>query len=359
MNEKKVVIISAGSLGGYIGAMLAHAGIDVLMLDDWDDHIAAIQSHGLEIRAFGESCIAHPQILHLSAISRLATTPCDFILICAKLLDTEKIIQILKPHLDPSIPVVTMQNSMVDDLVAEGLGRPSVLGGIATGINVGMAGPGVIERGSRRYEKTVFQIGELDGRISQRAQHISAVLQAVDHSCVIADIRARRWEKLGINALTSGIAACCGLSTSEVYRHDRARLVMIALGHEYCRLFENARSEPASLLGVPHAQWRNAHAGDAEARATLYAVFDTLATKTADGFPSGMLRDLLAGRPTEVDYFNGYIAQQGAKLGVATPTHARLAEGVRLLSRTRGQPAVSNLNALFMTDNGMGWPILT
>jgi len=40
---------------------------------------------------------------------------------------------------------------------------------------------------------------------------------------------------------------------------------------------------------------------------------------------SGTLQDLTKGRPTEIPFFNGFIAAEAARLGLPAPAHARIA----------------------------------
>jgi 2-dehydropantoate 2-reductase len=60
----------------------------------------------------------------------------------------------------------------------------------------------------------------------------------------------------------------------------------------------------------------------------LGAALDAMAAQAAsmvEGGMSGTLQDLSKGRPTEVDFFNGFIAREGERVGRPAPTHARIA----------------------------------
>ena len=57
---------------------------------------------------------------------------------------------------------------------------------------------------------------------------------------------------------------------------------------------------------------------------------------TADGM-SGTLQDLRKGRPTEVEFFNGFIAAEGKRAGVKVATHAAMAEMIREAERGGGR----------------------
>ena len=48
---------------------------------------------------------------------------------------------------------------------------------------------------------------------------------------------------------------------------------------------------------------------------------------------SGTLQDLRKGRPTEVDYLNGYVAREGRRAGVAAPAHETVAKWIREVER--------------------------
>jgi 2-dehydropantoate 2-reductase len=49
------------------------------------------------------------------------------------------------------------------------------------------------------------------------------------------------------------------------------------------------------------------------------------AASRVEGGMSGTLQDLSKGRPTEVAFFNGFIATEAMRLGLPAPTHARIA----------------------------------
>jgi len=47
--SKRIAIVGAGALGGYVGGTLAHQGHDVTLIDAWPEHIETIRSRGLEL----------------------------------------------------------------------------------------------------------------------------------------------------------------------------------------------------------------------------------------------------------------------------------------------------------------------
>ena len=46
---KRIAIVGAGALGGYVGGSLAQLGHDVTLIDPWPEHVELIRSRGLEL----------------------------------------------------------------------------------------------------------------------------------------------------------------------------------------------------------------------------------------------------------------------------------------------------------------------
>lgn len=59
-----------------------------------------------------------------------------------------------------------------------------------------------------------------------------------------------------------------------------------------------------------------------------------------------LLQDIEKGRRTEIHYLNGWIAAEGARLGVATPTHALMVDALVEVERGVQPPALENAKPL-------------
>src|SRR5207237_6832220 len=47
--NKRIAVMGAGALGGYVGGTLAHLGHDVTLIDAWPEHVETIRARGLEL----------------------------------------------------------------------------------------------------------------------------------------------------------------------------------------------------------------------------------------------------------------------------------------------------------------------
>ena len=73
MAGKRVVIVGAGAVGGYIGAHMTKAGHDVTMVDPWPEHVETIRTRGLEISGMtpAEAFTQKMQAMHLTELQDL------------------------------------------------------------------------------------------------------------------------------------------------------------------------------------------------------------------------------------------------------------------------------------------------
>src|SRR6476661_4209636 len=47
--KKRIAIVGAGAVGGYLGGHLARTGNDVTLIDPWPEHIETIRRNGLHL----------------------------------------------------------------------------------------------------------------------------------------------------------------------------------------------------------------------------------------------------------------------------------------------------------------------
>jgi len=123
-----------------------------------------------------------------------------------------------------------------------------------------------------------------------------------------ADIQRQRWQKLAINCLINPLTV--------IHNCRNGELLSLALDAEMLQL--------ATEISVLAARLQHLELAPQQLLAQALEV----AHKTADN-RSSMLSDVLAGRPTEIDYLNGFIARQSAHLGFTASANERLWQQLR------------------------------
>ncbi|MCS0497194.1 2-dehydropantoate 2-reductase [Ancylobacter sp. MQZ15Z-1] len=345
----KLAIFGAGAVGGYVGGLLAHEGCEVTLVDMWHEHVAAIRDHGLEITGPEGSLVGRPRAVTIGEFtSTVWPEPVDIAFICVKSYDTEWIATLLKPHLAPDGFAVSLQNCLNEGTVARVLGAERTLGCVVASISVELFAPGRIrrERARRTEGHSVFRVGELDGRQSERTHLVSEMLHKVDNARVTTNLQGERWSKLANNAMNSGIAATTGLSAKQGMADAALRPVMIDLAMETVAV-GTALGHALERVGkVDAALYLRAARGDGAARGEI----DALLSAQGDPRPatrlSSMGQDIAKGRRTEIDFLNGYVVEMGRQAGIATPANARVVALVQEIQAGRRAPHPDNLRRL-------------
>src|SRR5918995_6131032 len=160
----RIAVYGAGGVGGYLGGRLAQAGADVHFIAR-GAHLRALREHGLQVRSVkGDFAVRAPATDDPTEIG-----PCDYVLFCVKAFDTEPAAVRLGPLVGDNTAVVSLQNGVDnEEKLARAVGVEHVMGGAAF-IFAGIAEPGVIVHTGG---PTSITFGELDGRVSTRAQRL-------------------------------------------------------------------------------------------------------------------------------------------------------------------------------------------
>lgn len=103
----KICIFGAGSIGGYLGVQLAHAGFDVSVVAR-RKNLDEIRSKGLTLEIGGEV-----RNVRVKASDRPAELgPQDFVIVALKSHQAWEAVEHFKPLLGPETAVVTAQNGV-------------------------------------------------------------------------------------------------------------------------------------------------------------------------------------------------------------------------------------------------------
>jgi 2-dehydropantoate 2-reductase len=177
------------------------------------------------------------------------------------------------------------------------LGAEHVLGGLCR-ISTFVAGPGHVRHVG--IEPSVA-FGELDGRRSQRVERLrQAFERAGINVAVPEDILSAMWEKFVFIAAISGVGAVARAPAGVIRSIPETRRMLEGALEEIARLAE-ARQVRLPVEVVPK---------------TLVLIDGLSPTVTAS-----MQRDVIEGRPSELDSQNGAVVRMGLEAGIATPTH--------------------------------------
>lgn len=293
----RIAIMGAGGVGGYFGGRLARGGEEVVFIAR-GRHLEALRTSGLEV----ESPDGDFAILPCDATDDPATVgEVDAVVVGVKAWQVTEAARAMRPMVGERTVVLPLQNGVeAPAQLAAVLGPGPVLGGLCRIIAERVA-PGRIRHGGA---EPFVALGELDNRPSGRVEKLR---EAFDRAGVKAevprDIQAAMWEKFLLIAAISGVAAV-----------TRAPVGVVRSLPETRDLLTRAMRE---ILTLAHAR------GIAVRPDAVERTLDFFDRLPADGTAS-MQRDLMEGRPSELESQNGAVVRLGRESGVATPVHELL-----------------------------------
>lgn len=158
----RIAFMGSGGLGGYFGARLCQGRADVHFIAR-GSHLQATRREGLRVEG--------PEPIH---IPRVAATDdpaevgvVDFVMLCAKLWDTEAALQQIRPMVGAGTTIISFQNGVLkDQYLRAAYDAPQIMGGVGY-VATTIDRPGVI-RQTGPMQRLLF--GEFDGSRSARGQ---------------------------------------------------------------------------------------------------------------------------------------------------------------------------------------------
>ena len=299
---KQILIVGAGSVGGFFGARLAQHNPDVSFLLR-PNTLAAVKQNGLTIRSAEGTLTVKPQA---ASDARQLPRP-DLIVLGVKAYDLEEVLSQIEPVLTEKTVILTLQNGIdTEDRLLARIKRDCVVGGVAY-IYSRIAEPGVIEH----YKKGTVAIGELMGYESERLLAIRDLFTSAGIQCHLSkDIRRSKWEKMCWNCVFNPITVLIDDRVAKALDHSEMMGVIRQIVGEVAAI--------AATLKVPLPP-------DMAERVVK-------ASQEIRDIHTSMYDDWKAGRPTEIDYLNGYIVEQGRKLGIPTPVNEALTAMIKTIT---------------------------
>lgn len=290
----RIAIFGAGGIGGYLGGRLSQAGEEVVLIAR-GEHLRAIRGHGLRVDSIKGDFVATPA---LATSNPTEAGTVDAVVLGVKAWQVIDAAKAMRPMIGPETFVVPMQNGV------EAHGQlVSVLGEKAAVVGLGglvsyIVGPGhILHAGGEPY----VSFGESDNSTSERTQRLlQAFLNAGVNADIPANIHAALWAKLALMAANSGMGAITRVPSGQWRGTDGT--------------WEMAQQIVKEVLAVAAGKGIDMPPDSfASVKAKLEA--------SPPGGTSSMQRDMMDGRPSELDVQNGGVVRLGLEAGAPTPVN--------------------------------------
>lgn len=298
----RIAVLGAGAIGGYFGGRLAASGHDVTFLAR-GPHLEAIREHGLVVTSVAGDFTVHPA----QATDDLAAIgPVDAVLLAVKTWQLAPVLEKLPALMAPDTAVITVQNGVeAPTQVAAAVGRGAVLPGIAK-IFAQLDGPGrVVHLGgpaSLAFDEWSPTPGAPSARVTRLRVAVTASGAA---SPAPDDIWAELWSKMLFVVPFGSLGAALDATIGQLRSKPSSRA-----------LLTDAMREVEAL-----ARARGIRLPAQVVEGTMAFVDDQPADSTTT-----LQRDLLEGRPSELDAWTGAVVRLAVESDVDVPLHRLLLE---------------------------------
>lgn len=293
----RILILGAGGTGGYFGARLAQAGVDVTFLVR-PARAAQLDRDGLRIRSpLGDAGV---QVAHVTAdgLAELAGhRPFDLAILSCKAYDLDSAIAAIAPAIGPQTSVLPILNGLRHYPALDArFGAARVLGGLCF-ISAGKGDDGeIVHLG----EAASITFGERDGQAgSARVQRFAqACAQArIDH-LASPRIAREQWIKFAFLAALAAGTCLMRAPVGRIVATDDGRALMEGLYRE-CLAAAAAAGEPVPATARQRAL--------------------DLLTEAGSTMTASMLRDLQAGARVEAGQIVGDMLARARAAGEPAP----------------------------------------
>ncbi len=298
--------MGAGAVGSFYGGLLARAGHTVVLIGR-PGHVEAIQRDGLRMQWADRV----EQVRLTATTEPGGASGSELVIITVKSPDSHEAARQLAPHLDPGTLVLSLQNGvdnaerLAQELARHGAATDVAVAPVVVYVAVRLEGPGHVRH---------LGGGQLVFGAGSRADQLAELFGAVGSDVrIVPDIRCALWAKLVVNCVWNPLSAITGRSYGQLAAVDGVEGVMTDVVAE-CRAVAAAEG-----VAVPDDL-------DDQVRSLPATMPHQL---------SSTQQDLEKGRPTEIEYLNGYVVRRGHARSVPTPVTGALAALVRALDTTR------------------------
>ncbi|MBF5042169.1 2-dehydropantoate 2-reductase [Aggregicoccus sp. 17bor-14] len=308
----RFLIVGAGGVGGLLGGLLSLAGEQVSFVVR-GKNLAALKSEGLVLRGDAGEQRTGP-LRAAESPEQLGTV--DYVLVALKTWQLPAMAPRLKPVLGPDTLVVPLQNGVEAAAhLAAALGPGPVAGGLCHMLSY-LEAPGVVRWSARPLSVT---LGALQPAQASRLAALQKLFERAGISALLPeDFEAALWSKLLFVGPYGAVGAAAGKPAGGMRSDPRTRAQL-----------EGAMTEIAQLARARGVRLPEDVVGTAMAR------LDSLPPEAT----ASLHRDIVAGRPSELEEWMGAVVRLGAQSGVPTPVCGALY--AELLPRERAARAAA------------------
>lgn len=297
----KIAIAGAGAMGSRFGFMLHQANQEIILIDEWKDHIEAIRSKGLRVEKDGEAFTIDIPIYYPNEVSESQ----DLIIMFTKSMHLEYMLTKIEPMIGPKTRILCLLNGVGHESILE---KYVALENIIMGVTIltsKLMGPGEISfagGGVTEIQNFVEHPGAKEKTLSIVNLLTDAGLD-VQYS---EDVMYSIWRKACVNGAMNATCALLDCNLGELESTQPAKAIIQSIVHEFVEVAKTR----GTLLD--------------EEEMVEYIISSS---RTVGHHYPSMHQDLVQNnRLTEVDFLNGAVARMAREENKEAPVNTLITQ---------------------------------
>lgn len=299
IKKMEILVYGIGGVGGYFGGKLANAGCNVSMIAR-GEHLKQIQNHGLEVESINGNFKVKPKV----ATSEISEVPKpDLIILGIKSWQIPAVAKELKPIIGENTMILPLQNGANNyEKLIEILPKKNVLAGLCFIVSF-LEKPGKIKHAA--FEPKIT-FGEFDNSRSDRVLKLKKIFnEAGIENSIPENIQLEIWQKFLFICTVSGIGGLTRVSIDKIRESEYLNDMMRKTAKEIIEVGK-AKNIPFKELHIEKT-------------------FEIINSQPK-GNTASTQRDIMNGKPSELENFNGFIVKEAERLGIETPVNRYIYE---------------------------------
>jgi len=340
----RMALIGAGSIGTIIGALISKSGGGIVLVDQYKEHVDALNKNGARIIGHVDWNIPVKAITPEEMDGKY-----DLIIFTTKQTTLRESLQTALEYMHNDTIVLTLQNGIPEDIAKEFVDEKRVMGG---GVEFGATWkkPGVIELTSSPSSLSIT-FGQMDGNITEKTKQVQKIVGAIGNADVTTNLMGLRYTKLTDNSTFSAMSAALGCCNANILDNTKAMTCIAYLGREAGQVIEKMGIQPKKIFGLQPTMENVDFTTKEELADVIKNYWIPIYTPFRDGVAS-MWQDIEKVQKSEIDQINGKFVEMGEKFGVEVPFMEKVVEVVTKLQNRDTQPekAWNNLECFNIPD---------
>ncbi|MCY8919135.1 ketopantoate reductase family protein [Bacillus atrophaeus] len=337
----RIAVLGAGSLGTIVGAYLAAGEMDVELIDTYQAHVDALNHKGAKVIGTTDFQAKVKAITPENKSGKY-----DLVLLLTKQLYNDSVLQELLPFLGADSIVCSLQNGIPEEKVASIVGRErTIAGSVEFGATFIEPGVSRLTTEYAHFKKYAFQIGELNGEITERIQRIKSILDLVGGTHISDNLVGTKWSKLLINNAFSGLSAALNGKYGDILDNEIGIVSAVHIADETIKVGHANGVTFAKMGGLDIESLELTSENDLPDRIQTFRA----AMESSRLLKASMLQDIEKKRKTEIDYINGVVPRLAEGTGISTPYNDMVVKLVKTAEQYQTVPNF-DVNIKFFKD---------